>query len=377
LPKSSHGSISRREFVAIAVSAGSIAAQPSPAQDAWPEFRGNPQLTGVASSSLPATLKLLWTYETGDSIESSAAIVDGVVYVGSEASDLVALDLDAGKLQWKYHVNDGIGESSPAVRDGIVYVGDLSGTLHAVSTRDGQSVWKLQTGAEVKSSPVIAGDRLLVGAYDGSLYCVAARTGAVHWKFHTNNYVHCSPGVSEGLTFIASCDEAFHAIRISDGIEVFQVASGGYNAASPTIVGKTAYFGTFNNEVLGISLTTRRVLWRYEHPVRHFPFYSSAAVADGKVVIGGRDKFIHCLNARTGKAVWTFTTGARVDSSPAISGGRVYVGSNDGRLYVLDLASGKKDGEFNAGAPLSASPAIAAGKLVIGSQDGKLYCLGG
>jgi outer membrane protein assembly factor BamB len=83
------------------------------------------------------------------------------------------------------------------------------------------------------------------------------------------------------------------------------------------------------------------------------------------------------LNARTGKAFWTFATGARVDSSPAISGGRVYVGSNDGRLYVLDLASGKKVDEFNAGAPLSASPAIAAGKLVIGSQDGKLYCLGG
>jgi outer membrane protein assembly factor BamB len=377
LPKSNHGSISRRTFVAIAVGAGGIRAQQPPAQDAWPQFRGNPQLTGVASSRLPATLKLLWTYEAGDSIESSAAIVDGTVYVGSEASDLVALDLENGKLRWKYHVTDGIGESSPAVHDGIVYVGDLSGTLHAVNTRDGQSAWKLQTGAEIKSSPVITGDRLLVGSYDGSLYCVEARTGALQWKFHTNNYVHCTPGVSEGLTFIASCDEAFHAIRISDGVEVFQVASGGYNAASPTIAGKTAYFGTFNNEVLGISLTTRRVLWRYEHPVRHFPFYSSAAVADSKVVIGGRDKFIHCLNARTGKAIWTFTTGARVDSSPAISGGRAYVGSNDGRLYVLDLASGKKAGEFNAGAPLSASPAIAAGKLVIGSQDGKLYCLGG
>ena len=377
MPKSNHRGISRRAFVAVAAGAGGIRAQQPPPQDAWPQFRGNPQLTGVASSSLPATLKLLWTYEAGDSIESSAAIVDGVVYAGSEASDLVALDLDTGKLRWKYHVTDGIGESSPAVHDGIVYVGDLSGTLHAVNTRDGQSVWKLQTGAEVKSSPVITGDRLLVGSYDGALYCVAADTGTVHWKFHTNNYVHCTPGVSDGLTFIASCDEAFHAIRISDGVEVFQVASGGYNAASPTIVGKTAYFGTFNNEVLGISLTTRRVLWRYEHPVRHFPFYSSAAVADGKVVIGGRDKFIHCLNARTGKAVWTFTTGARVDSSPAISGSRVYVGSNDGRLYVLDLASGTKAGEFNAGAPLSASPAIAAGKLVIGSQDGKLYCLGG
>jgi len=246
-------------IIIFIVAALQAAAEPA-AKDNWPQFRGNTQLTGIAAFPLSSPLKLLWTYDAGDSIESSAAIVDGAVYVGSESSDLAALDLDSGKVRWKYHVNDGIGESSPAVHDGLVYVGDLSGTLHAVNAADGKNVWKLQTGAEIKSSPVIVGDRVLVGSYDGSLYCVAARTGAVSWKFHTNNYVHCTPGVFEGLAFIAGCDEAFHAIRITDGTEVFQVPSGGYNAASPAIVGRTAYFGTFNNEVLGLSLASHRVL---------------------------------------------------------------------------------------------------------------------
>ena len=93
--------------------------------------------------------------------------------------------------------------------------------------------------------------------------------------------------------------------------------------------------------------------------------------------MGGRDKLIHCLNARTGKAIWTFATKARVDSSPAIADGRVYTGSNDGHFYVLDLATGKKLWDFEAGAPLSASPAIAAGRIAIGSQDGRVYCFGG
>ena len=48
----------------------------------WPQFRNTPTLTGVASSPLPATLRLLWTYDAGAAVESSAAIVDGVVYVG-------------------------------------------------------------------------------------------------------------------------------------------------------------------------------------------------------------------------------------------------------------------------------------------------------
>ena len=68
------------------------------------------------------------------------------------------------------------------------------------------------------------------------------------------------------------------------------------------------------------------------------------SAADGNVVLGGRDKMVHALEAKTGKPLWTFTTRARVDSSPAIAGGRVFVGSNDGGVYGLDLASGKKSG---------------------------------
>jgi outer membrane protein assembly factor BamB len=85
---------------------------------------------------------------------------------------------------------------------------------------------------------------------------------------------------------------------------------------------------------------------------------------------------VHCLNAKTGKSLWTFLTRARVESSPAVAGGRVYVGSSDGRFYVLDLAGGAKLWEFDAGAPLSASPAISRGRIVIGSQDGRVYCFG-
>ena len=85
---------------------------------------------------------------------------------------------------------------------------------------------------------------------------------------------------------------------------------------------------------------------------------------------------VHALDKKTGKALWTFATGARVDSSPVIAGGLAYIGSNDGKLYVLDVMSGKSVFQFEAGGPLSASPALASGRLVIGSQDGKLFCLG-
>src|SRR4051812_34707816 len=35
--------------------------------DNWPQFRGNPSLTGVSQANVPNDLKLLWTYEAGES----------------------------------------------------------------------------------------------------------------------------------------------------------------------------------------------------------------------------------------------------------------------------------------------------------------------
>jgi outer membrane protein assembly factor BamB len=122
-------------------------------------------LTGVTQSTVPASLKVAWTYEAGEPIESSAAIADGVVYVGTQSAELLALDLKTGKLLWKYKTSEGIGESSPCVADGVVYVGDLAGMVHAVG-KDGKGLWTFKTGSEIKASPVVVDDRVLIGSYD-------------------------------------------------------------------------------------------------------------------------------------------------------------------------------------------------------------------
>jgi len=56
-----------------------LAAMTLSAADEWPQFRGNPQGTGVAAGAAPANLRLLWTYDAGEGIDSSAAIAGGVV----------------------------------------------------------------------------------------------------------------------------------------------------------------------------------------------------------------------------------------------------------------------------------------------------------
>src|ERR1051326_759227 len=135
-------------FVAFAILVSFVAervgvARAAQAQQlsAWPQFRGNSHMTGLAASDVPQTLTLKWTYQAGESIESSAAVAEGVVYVGAGDGNLPAVDLESGQRKWKYATGNPIGESSPAVSGGLVYIGDLGGVVHAVHAGDGTSAW--------------------------------------------------------------------------------------------------------------------------------------------------------------------------------------------------------------------------------------------
>jgi outer membrane protein assembly factor BamB len=348
---------------------------PGPAPDEWPQFRGEPRLRGLARSA-PAALTVAWIHEAGEAIDSSAAISAGVVYVGVQSGKLLAVDLKTGARLWTYEAGGEIGESSPCVAGGLVYVGDLKGIVHAVAARDGKAAWTFKAKTEVKASPVATDGKVLVGSYDQHLYALDAKTGATAWAFETEGQVHATVSVADGLAYVTGCDALLRGIRVADGQEMFHVSSEAYTGASPCLVGDRAYYGTFENEVLCVDLKAKRIAWRYKPAQRQFPFYSSASVEAGLVVLGGRDKLVHGLDVGTGKAQWTFATKGRVDSSPVVAQGKVYVGSADGRVYALDLATGKSLEEFDAGGPITASPALASGRLVIGTEDGQLLCFG-
>src|SRR3954471_10346878 len=308
----------RRRAIAALVAALPVLAAAQEPSPGWTQFRGDARLSGIAAHAPADRLTLRWTFEAPDAIESSAAIADGTVYVGASSGDLLAVDLETGKLRWKYATGNELGESSPAVAGGLVYIGDLAGVVHAVHAQDGSRAWTFKTNGEVKSSPTIVDGIVLIGSYDTHLYALDGRTGAVRWKLQTEGPVHATPAVQNGLVYLGGCDERFRVIRAADGKLVFQIPLGGYTGASTLVSGERAYVGTFNQDVVALDLKTRRIAWRYRDPEREFPYYSSAAMIDAGarriVVVGGRDKAVHGIDAASGKSVWKFVTRARVDS---------------------------------------------------------------
>jgi len=344
----------------------------------WRLFRGDPQLRGHRDFSVADTPKLLWAYDTKDSVVSTAAITGGKVYVGTQAGDLLALDLAAsaphGKLLWKYSTEAEIAPS-PGFFRGKLYFGDYSGIFHAVDANSGEQAWSFDTeGAEIIASANFFGDNVLFGSYDGYLYCLHSQTGDVVWKIVTGGPIHSSPALVEGKTFVTGCDELLRAVDVANGTEVLQMRMEGRTAASPTVVDTMLYVGTLGNEVLAIDWKQEKVVWKHDPPEGDFPFYSSAAVSGDRLVVGGRDKKIHCLNRKTGSRLWAFSTKGRVDCSPVIAGERVICGSSDKNLYMLDLESGKRVWSYAADGAFLASPSLIEDRLVIGADNGLVYC---
>ncbi|MHC4402602.1 MAG: outer membrane protein assembly factor BamB family protein [Planctomycetota bacterium] len=111
---------------------------------------------------------------------------------------------------------------------------------------------------------------------------------------------------------------------------------------------------------------------------------STSVVADGKLFVASVDTHsVHALDAVTGRHVWSFTAGGRVDSPPTIWQGRALFGSADGHVYCLSASDGRLAWRYRA-APedqrMMAFEQVESAWPVHGSvlvQNDVLYCVAG
>lgn len=79
---------------------------------------------------------------------------------------------------------------------------------------------------------------------------------------------------------------------------------------------------------------------------------TSPVIADGRVFVAQTDRHtLHALDESSGRPLWSYTAGARIDSPPTVYRGRVVFGGADGWVYCLVADSGDLAWRYRA-APL-------------------------
>ena len=345
--------------------------------EAWPMHRGGPSLIGQAPGEISDSVELVWTFDTGEPVASSAAIANGRVFVGSNSGRIHALELSSGKELWSFETGGAV-EATPCLVGDLLYIGSFDSIFYALDHASGSLRWQFRSGdrilggANVAHLPDSAETLILFGSYDGSLYCLDAKTGALRWKFTTDSFLNGTAAILPGgRAVIGGCDSSIYTIRLNDGVEIGRIDTQAYIAGSIAVSEGKGFLGHYNNAVIAFAVDTSEVLWTYKTGA--FPYFSSPAVTVESVLIGGRDRQLHCISRGDGSSRWSFRARGPIDSSPVVIGNKVLFGSDDGRFYAVDLEDGAKVWSYTIGAPIIASPAIADGMVVIGAEDGRVY----
>ena len=76
---------------------------------------------------------------------------------------------------------------------------------------------------------------------------------------------------------------------------------------------------------------------------------SQPVAADGRVFVAAGDRhMVYAVDAASGKRLWSFTAGGRIDSPPTCSDGSVLFGSADGHVYSVRASDGHLAWRFRA-----------------------------
>ena len=140
-------------FAGLATTPAAAQTEPT-AAPGW-KYRADLQNTGMYDDGgVRPNNVLKWSFTTGGAIFSSPAVVNGVVYVGSEDNNVYAINALTGVKLWNY-TTGGYLRSSPAVVNDVVYIASSDRNIYAINAANGNKLWNFTTGWLTYSSPAV------------------------------------------------------------------------------------------------------------------------------------------------------------------------------------------------------------------------------
>lgn len=321
-------------------------------------------------SQTPGTV--LWTFDTGDVIQSSPALApDGTIYFGSHDRKLYALNPDGSK-KWEFPTSGNIPSSPVVAKDGTIYIASLDKMLYAL-TPEGRIKWLIAPGSAIAATPALgAGGDIYVATAFNRL-CAIHPAGSKKWDFNTGGNLVSSPLVNgDGLICFGCQDGKLYAVNAQGSVQWTFTAGDKINSSPALGADQTIYAGAFDGKLHAIH-PDGSGKWDYQtgSAIRSSP----AIGLGGEIYVGSDDGKLHAVSPE-GNVRWTFPTGGEVRSSPAVGAdGVIYFGSYDNTFHAVS-ANGKGRWKLATEGSITASPVIDAnGVVYIGSWDKKLYAI--
>jgi outer membrane protein assembly factor BamB len=205
---------------------------------------------------------------------------------------------------------------------------------------------------------------------DGRVIALDLETGARKWSQKIGEQVWATPSAGKDFIVAASTDGSLVRLTL-DGKVVWRVEPGGTLHSAPLCLEKEDLLvvGTGDRYIIGYSLSTGMLMWRYGagSEVRSAP-----VSAGGRIVAGTEDGILIAIDLN-GQLLWKKDIGGAIRSKPLIIGEMIAVTSYNSKLCILSSADGSITAEYRADGPIYSSPVYHDGRVFFGSNGGFLY----
>jgi outer membrane protein assembly factor BamB len=273
-----------------------------------------------------------WRYPTDASIQSSPALANGTVYISTRDGKLMAVDATTGQMRWSFDIYAGtpptdiawyigrltsLAPSSPTVANGVVYVGNNAGQVIAIDADSGTEKWRFQTDGMFSSALAFADNRLYFASVktdesagidpeNSWVYALDATNGNRLWQKQVGMVEIASPVVVDGRVFMEVLDR--HVI-----------SEGGHT-----------------DSVWALDAKTGGVVWKYDGGANSY-FYD-VVYAGGILYVPNFNGLVYAFDARDGHLVWRADTADQAIVATTAVDDLVITVALNGTVYALGSA---------------------------------------
>ena len=403
--QSERGDAMRRPAAALALVIGSSALLVSQGSQDWPQFRG-PNRDGVATpfaepKTWPEQLTRKWKIEVGEGHATPVLVGDRLYVFTRQGEDEVmqAIDAATGKSMWRTSYAapvkvrpaaqaHGPGpKSTPTYADGRLFTLGMGGIVTAFDAASGKQLWQRPHDGVLPQwgtaqSPLVDGGRVIVhvgGQDHGALTAFDVSTGTVQWTWNGDGPSYASPFIAEinGVRQIVMLtQENVIGVSATDGRLLWRRAfSTDYaqNIITPIVIGNLVIIGGYQRSTSAFHVVRNPGPWTTEDVWQNADIWQfmTNGVMVGDTLFGlshrNRGQYF-LLDTKSGKTVWTGMP-RQAENAAIVRTGRFVLSLEDDAELVVGRVNGSRFQEVKrytvADAATWAAPALSGNRVFI------------
>jgi eukaryotic-like serine/threonine-protein kinase len=247
-----------------------------------------------------------------DYYHSSPAIVEGIVYIGSQGGFIHGVDVQTGTLEFQYQSpNNSAIRTRPLINNNKIYFADWAGSVFAVNLATHDLIWRYNTSAAIQSSPVFFNNCIYFAGRSTSVYSLHSETGQLNWscRYPGGSWICGTPIVSDSVVYVGGSDNhLLIALNPISGIEVW-LAQLDYNVFTTPIITENFVYVTTG--------------------------YSGNIPNPNPLTPGS----LYVIHKENGEIKNRFRVDGNIFSSPLLYDGIIYFGCDDGYIYAINQST--------------------------------------